>query len=80
MEYCETTGERCLSQKEAGNIIRLCHTSYRHRKYGTKVPSRSYFCKYCHSYHVTHYKNRDYVREDVVRYKGQRKYNKDRKS
>lgn len=77
--YCEETGKRCYSQKEAGNIIRLCHTTRRKRNYGKKVPARSYFCQFCKTYHVTHYKSRDYVNEDKQLVKGERQYDKSRR-
>lgn len=73
---CEYSGKKCLSQKEAGNIIRLCHTSYRKRHYAKKVPSRSYFCPYCKSYHITHHKKRDYLKDGYEHAKGEYQYTK----
>lgn len=53
MEICERTGKVCYSQKEAGKQV---HGAMRHSS-KKQVPLRSYMCKYCGTYHLTHYKN-----------------------
>ena len=55
--YCNVTGKVCYSQKEAGNVIRRLK---RHRIGITnkKIPMRTYYCKYCGTYHLTHFKQR----------------------
>lgn len=54
--YC-SCGKICYSQKEAGNVIRRI----KKKKRGIKnkiIPMRTYYCKECGTYHLTHFKQR----------------------
>lgn len=54
MSICEETGKICYSEKEAGNLIRYFKT---HKKNAEKeIPKRSYFCRSCGTFHLTHLK------------------------
>lgn len=63
LNYCETTGKRCLSRKEANEIISHYKTNHRGRYFswshrGKNVPQRSYYCEYCGTFHLTHFKKK----------------------
>lgn len=58
-ERCQQTGKTCFSRKKANETIAYFKTTYfkwSHR--GKNIPQRSYYCKYCGTYHLTHFKNR----------------------
>ena len=56
---CAKTGKTCLSQKEAGDLIRYFKTShFKWNGRGRNIPQRSYYCEYCKTYHLTHFKSR----------------------
>lgn len=49
--YCEATGKRCYSKKDANNAIHAAK-----RKSAKKhIPLRSYYCSVCGTYHLTHF-------------------------
>mgnify|MGYP003291405048 CR=1 FL=1 len=54
---CRATGKIMLSKREAGNQLNNLkgHRTSSHIGRGTNKPKRSYFCKDCGAYHVTHY-------------------------
>lgn len=53
---CKKTGKICYSSKEAGNVIRRLKFSKGGVK-NKKIPKRQYYCCWCGTYHLTHYKN-----------------------
>jgi len=53
---CDSTGKVCYSKRKAGEII---NDNRKHRKSdhlgkNKKIPKRSYMCRGCGSYHLTH--------------------------
>ena len=56
-EYCSFTHKICYSQKDAGNIIRSAKRCRKIKHRNQNIPQRSYYCKHCNSYHLTHYRN-----------------------
>ena len=52
-QCCEVTGKRCYSQKEAGRIANKYSKGHQKKHYHN-VPVRSYFCKDCRHFHLTH--------------------------
>ena len=54
---CKYTGKKCYSQREAGETIRMFKNNrLKWNNRGENIPLRSYFCRYCHTYHLTHHK------------------------
>lgn len=54
---CIKTGKVCFSKKDAGDTIRRLSERRRNRTGRKKiVPKRSYYCKFCGTYHLTHNK------------------------
>jgi len=53
---CEVTGKVCYSQRKAGEIINSLkkHRKSDHLGRNKNMPKRSYVCKGCGSYHLTH--------------------------
>lgn len=51
-EYCPVTHKRCYGQKDANNVI--AHA--RNAKNKKQTPQRSYYCRHCGSYHLTHFR------------------------
>ncbi len=57
-EICEVTGKYCFSRKEAGEKISYYKNNHlKWRERGENIPKRSYYCKYCGAYHLTHHKS-----------------------
>ena len=52
-QICEATNKICYSQKESGRIVNR-FTQGHQKKHYHKVPVRSYFCKDCRHFHLTH--------------------------
>ena len=52
---CENTGKNCYSFREAHEIVnrQKHHKVVNVRINKNKIPTRSYFCKFCKSYHLT---------------------------
>ncbi len=48
-EYCERTGKRCYTAKEANEAI----NHKRRKRIGKKIPKRKYICEFCGRYHLT---------------------------
>lgn len=65
---CEKTGKVCFSQRDAGN--RTMKGRHRSGNYASKKqkPMRTYFCAFCGTYHLTHY------RESNERYFSKKRY------
>lgn len=59
-EICEKTGKICYSRKSAGEIVNSLksHPMGRRQKSPVrkKIPIRYYFCRFCKSYHTTHFR------------------------
>lgn len=55
-EYCFRTGKTCYSQREANNVIGFYRSGHKWNHRSKTIPKRSYYCEYCKSYHITHYK------------------------
>lgn len=56
--YCEVTGKKCYSKRDAGDTIRFFKNNrVRWNNRGKNIPMRSYYCKYCSNYHLTHHKS-----------------------
>lgn len=53
-EFC-SCGKRCYTQAEAGNVIRKLK-GYRRVSNRKTIPTRSYYCRECGMYHLTHYR------------------------
>lgn len=58
-EVCSVTGKRMYSRKEANN---LKNSATKRPNAKRKIPMRSYYCSYCGTYHLTHYKT--YMKKD----------------
>jgi hypothetical protein len=56
-EYCSFTHKICYSQKEAGNIIRSTKRNRKIKHRNQNIPQRSYYCRHCGAFHLTHYRN-----------------------
>lgn len=56
--YCDITGKRCFSKREAGEMIRMFKRNRKWKNRGKTIPERSYYCSYCGTFHVTHFKSR----------------------
>ena len=54
-QICPVTHKVCYSQKEANGIV---NTIKRQKKVKQPkvIPQRSYYCHYCRTYHLTHYR------------------------
>lgn len=63
-EYCPVTHKRCYGQKDANNVI--AHAKY--SKGSKTTPMRSYFCKHCGAYHLTHFKTRIKMGEKTTKH------------
>lgn len=55
---CDVTGKTCLSQRRAGDIMMTFKKQRQWNNRGKHIPLRSYFCKYCGTYHLTHFRGR----------------------
>lgn len=58
-ERCQQTVKTCFSRKKANETIayfKTTHFKWSHR--GKNIPKRSYYCEYCGTYHLTHYKKK----------------------
>ena len=56
--YCEVSGKRCYTEREAGETIRYFKNNrvgWNNR--GKHIPNRKYYCKECGFYHLTHLRN-----------------------
>ena len=56
---CQRTGKSCFSKREANETIayfKTSHFKWNHR--GKNIPQRSYYCEYCGTYHITHFKKK----------------------
>lgn len=72
-EYCEVTHKVCYSEKTANGIVNSAKRS--HKKQKTKlIPQRSYYCQFCGSYHLTHYRKEKTAKVTFRKY-GSRGYN-----
>lgn len=54
-QVCYKTGKTCFTQREASETIRKFKFS-RNSKRGKIIPQRSYYCKFCRSWHLTHFR------------------------
>ena len=68
---CSVTGKRCYSQKEANNVIKHAHLAATVGK--KRQPMRSYYCKACHNYHLTHFKSFMKLGEKSTKYEYRKK-------
>lgn len=50
-ETCYMTGKWMLSEREAGNIVRVAKKANN----GKNIPKGIYVCPFCGTYHTTHY-------------------------
>jgi len=50
---CEVCGKVCFTLREAGNFIAKCKRKKCMKK-NNFIPKRSYYCKSCGYYHITH--------------------------
>ena len=50
MNICVENGKRCMSRREAGELVNKFH---RHHNCCKKYPRRVYLCVSCGTYHVT---------------------------
>ncbi len=50
-ETCKVTGKWMLTEREAGNIVRIA----KHSNCGRNIPKGVYQCPFCGAYHTTHY-------------------------
>jgi hypothetical protein len=66
-EYCEVTNKICYSQREASNIIASVKR-WRSCKKPKQIPKRSYYCKYCGCYHLTHFSSLHTCKSTLRRY------------
>lgn len=56
-KYCQYSGKRCFTEREAGETIRYFkNTRFQWNHRGKNVPNRKYYCKECGFYHLTHLK------------------------
>lgn len=55
-KYCPVTGKVCYTISRASEVI---HLFKKHRRnVGKFIPTRSYMCKFCGAYHLTHFKKK----------------------
>lgn len=58
-ERCPITNKVCYSRHEAAETLAwFKRTRGKHGKLGKSIPTRSYLCKFCGTYHLTHYRNK----------------------
>lgn len=61
-QICEITGKICYSRKKAGEIINTLKRNPIGKRQKApkrkKIPMRCYFCKFCKSWHTTHFRSR----------------------
>lgn len=69
-ERCLFSGKLSFTQKEAGEIINSAKNSTRKTKI---IPQRSYYCKHCRTWHLTHYRQERTCKATLRRY-GRRDY------
>lgn len=50
-ETCSVTGKWMLSERDAGNIVRLAKRANR----GKMIPKGIYVCPFCGTFHTTHF-------------------------
>lgn len=50
-EICGMTGKWMLSERDAGNIVRVA----KRINSGGEIPKGRYFCSFCRTYHTTHF-------------------------
>ncbi len=50
-EKCGMTGKWMLTEREAGNIVRIA----KRNNIGKNIPKGIYLCPFCDTYHTTHY-------------------------
>ena len=56
-QLCPVTGKVCYSQRAASETVRFFKRG-RNRKSDKNIPSRCYWCQFCGTYHLTHYRRK----------------------
>lgn len=56
--YCPTTGKTCYTQREANGVINFYKSGHKWSYRGKNIPKRSYYCNFCGTYHITHFKKK----------------------
>lgn len=54
-KYCFLTRKKCYTEIEAGYAINSLKRKYTFSGRKNNIPKRKYFCKFCSSWHLTHY-------------------------
>ncbi len=69
---CSEVNKVCYSQRRAGEVLRLAKIRKNHHV-KKNIPLRSYKCKYCGCWHLTHF--RKTVTHSTMRKTGKKQYN-----